>query len=77
MSRAAKPPFTSGVHLPEVLFEFSQVGNAYKVSAIDPITRIEISMIAPLNANKEFIKRVAARKLAYVIGKKKEKKAPK
>ncbi|MBC8338781.1 MAG: hypothetical protein ISR51_03670 [Rhodospirillales bacterium] len=60
------------VHLPEVLIEYRRVGNSLRVVAIDPITRIEVTMIAPVDATKEQIKRNAANKLAYVLAKKKE-----
>ena len=60
------------VYLPEVLIEYRQVGKMLRVIAIDPITRIEVIMIAPLDATKNEIKRNAARKLAYVIAKKKQ-----
>ena len=58
------------VYLPEVLFELRRVKNAIRVIAIDPITQTEVTMIAPAKGNIEDIKRVAARKLAYVLGKK-------
>ncbi len=61
----------NGVYLPEVLFEMRKVGNTLRVVAIDPITKTEVSMVAPAKANKNDIQRVAARKLAYVISKKK------
>ena len=60
------------VYLPEVLIEYHRVGKMLRVIAIDPITRIEVIMIAPLDATKNEIKRNAARKLAYVIAKKKQ-----
>lgn len=60
----------NGVYLPEVLFEMRKVGKTLRVVAIDPITRTEVSMVAPAKANKYDIQRVAARKLAYVISKK-------
>ena len=60
------------VYLPEVLIEYRRVGKMLRVIAIDPITRIEVIMIAPLDATKNEIKRIAARKLAYVIAKKKQ-----
>jgi len=60
------------VYLPEVLIEYRRVGKMLRVIAIDPITRIEVIMIAPLDATKNEIKRNAARKLAYVIAKKKQ-----
>jgi hypothetical protein len=60
------------VYLPEVLIEYRRVGKMLRVIAIDPITRIEVIMITPLDATKNEIKRNAARKLAYVIAKKKQ-----
>ena len=60
------------VYLPEVLIEYRRVGKMLRVIAIDPITQIEVIMIAPLDATKNEIKRNAARKLAYVIAKKKQ-----
>ena len=59
-----------GVYLPEVLFEMRKVGKTLRVVAIDPITQTEVTMIAPAKASKNDIQRVAARKLAYVLGKK-------
>ena len=35
------------VYLPEVLIEYRRVGKMLRVIAIDPITRIEVIMIAP------------------------------
>ncbi len=58
------------VYLPEVLIEYRQVGKMLRVIAIDPITRTEVIMITPADTPKEEIKRHAARKLAYVLGKK-------
>ena len=57
------------VYLPEVLFEFRRVGKSVRVVAIDPITRTEVFMVASPKADLEDVKRVAARKLAYVIAK--------
>lgn len=68
--RKHRPNPGDGVYLPEVLFEFRTVGKSYRVVAIDPITQTEVTMIAPVKASREDIKKVAARKLAYVIGKK-------
>ena len=58
------------VKLNEVLFEFVLVGRYLRVNAIDPRTGIEISMIADPRQGKTIIQRLAARKLAYVISKK-------
>jgi hypothetical protein len=60
------------VYLPEVLFEFRRVGRSVRVVAIDPISGVEVIMVAPPTGTLEGVKRIAARKLAYVISKKKE-----
>ena len=57
------------IYLPEVLFEFRRVKKTVRVIAIDPITKTEVIMVAPIDATREEIKRTAARKLAYVIAK--------
>ena len=58
------------IHLPEVLFEFHQIGNAIRVSAIDPYSNTEIHMVGAKGYSKEALKRMAVRKLKYVIAKK-------
>ena len=55
--------------LKEVLFEFAKVGRHMKVNAIDARTGIEVSMIADPKYGRPLIKRLAMRKLAYVIKK--------
>ena len=57
------------VKLREVLYEFRSVGRYLRVNAIDPRTGIEVSMIADPRYGETLIKRLAARKLAYVIAK--------
>ncbi len=59
------------VYLPEVLFEIRRIGTSVRVVAIDPRTGIEIVMVAPPTGNLEGVRRIAARKLAYVIAKRK------
>ena len=58
------------VKLTEVLFEFVRVGRYLRVNAIEPKTGIEVAMIADPKHGETIIKRLAARKLAYVISKK-------
>ncbi|MBF0247182.1 MAG: hypothetical protein HQL36_03790 [Alphaproteobacteria bacterium] len=58
--------------LGEVLFEFRRVGKVLRVCAIDPRTGVEVTMVADPRQGPETIKRVAARKLAYVLNKKRE-----
>jgi phosphoheptose isomerase len=51
----------------EVLFEFSAIGNSVKVCAIDPVTMREVSIIGPVTAGEEALKRAALQKLNYVL----------
>lgn len=62
-------------NLREVLFEFRLVGRSMRVSAIDPDTLTEVTLIADPRTTEEEMKRVAARKLHYAIQKKRQ--APK
>lgn len=53
----------------EVLFEVRQVGNAVKVSAIDPVTNTEVSVMGPVTASPYTLKMNAIRKLRMVLRK--------
>ena len=50
--------------------EFQQVGRYVKVSAVDPITNIEVSIVGDAAATKAELQRVAVGKLEYVLRKK-------
>lgn len=63
------------VYLEEVLFEFQKVGRVIRVSAIDPLTNTEVSSPAPPGYGEELMKRLALRKLKYVLRKKRELKS--
>jgi hypothetical protein len=52
---------------PEILFEFTAVGNSVKVCAVDPVTLREVSIIGPVSAGEEALKRAALQKLRYVL----------
>ena len=54
----------------EVIFEFSPIGNAVRVTAMDTQTKIEIVMQAPASSSESIIKRNALKKLEYVLRKK-------
>jgi hypothetical protein len=56
----------------EVLIEFHQVGNSVKVTAVDATTLVEVSIVGAANAGQELLKRMAVRKLDYVIEKQKK-----
>ncbi len=62
-------PRDDDVYLPEVLYEFSRVGNYVRVCAIDPRTNTEITMVGDPNQGEEILKRFALRKLQFVIRK--------
>ena len=70
------PPGQLPGQLKEVLFEFQRHGNIMRVVAIDPVTRVEVTMIADPRHSQESIKKLAARKLAYVLAKKQAKDQP-
>jgi len=57
------------VQLKEVLFEFHHVGKLVRVTAIDPRTGIEVVMVGAPKYGEEALKRLATRKLRYVIAK--------
>ncbi len=57
------------VPLRDVYFEFHQIGNYVRVSAIDARTNTEITMVGDASYSEEHLKRAAMRKLRYVIAK--------
>jgi hypothetical protein len=55
----------------EIYFEFKIQGNVVKATAIDPTTGTEVSLAGPANpAAREALKAAAARKLVFVLKKK-------
>ena len=56
----------------EVLIELYQVGNSVKVSAVDPETGIEVSIVGSPSAGEEILKRTAINKLNFVLRKRQE-----
>ena len=66
-----EPPIHhSEIGLREVLFEFRKVGKYTRVSAIDPDSGTEVIMIGDPKQGQEVMKRLATRKLVYVMNKK-------
>ena len=53
----------------EVIFEFRRIGETVKVSAVDPVTNTEVSIMAPARSDPRALKLAAVRKLRYVIAK--------
>ena len=57
------------VGLEEILFEFKPWGRTVRVAAIDPVSGTEVVIVGDPMRGEAMLKRVAARKLAYVIDK--------
>jgi hypothetical protein len=47
----------------EVYFEFTAIGNAVKVTAIESVTGIEVSTMGPANAAQADLRQLALQKL--------------
>lgn len=50
----------------EVLIEFHQIGHAVKVTAVDPVTLVEVSIVGPAAASQAQLERAVIAKLDYV-----------
>jgi hypothetical protein len=53
----------------EVYFEFTAIGRTAKVTAIDAATGVEVSVVAPANAARADLQRLALQKLKVRLGK--------
>lgn len=49
--------------------EFQQIGNAVRVTAMDPATATEVAIVGAPSAGREALTRNAVRKLHYVLSK--------
>ncbi len=56
----------------EAIIELIQQGRFVKVTAIDPVTGIEASIVGDPAATQQKLQQLAIKKLAYVINKKKK-----
>jgi hypothetical protein len=53
----------------QVIYEFYQIGNSVKVSAVDPVTTVEVAIVGPASATRLHLQRNALQKLKYVLNK--------
>lgn len=60
----------SGGRREPYIIEFIPMANAVKVSAIDPVTSREVSIVGSNKATEEELTRLAVQKLEYVLRKK-------
>ena len=51
------------------IIEFHRIGNAVKVSAIDPATLTEVSIVGAASVSDTELTRLAVRKLEYILAK--------
>ncbi|MEK7245570.1 MAG: hypothetical protein AAB223_06085 [Pseudomonadota bacterium] len=58
----------------EILFEMRYVGRVVRITAIDPATGIEVISVGDAERSVEALKRLAARKLMYVLKRRRAKK---
>ncbi|MBQ9731571.1 MAG: hypothetical protein IJV97_00585 [Alphaproteobacteria bacterium] len=56
----------------EILFEYIRQGVYVKVTAIEPDTKTEVSVVVPANLSQEQMNLQALQKLNYVLRKKSE-----
>ncbi len=54
----------------EIYVEFVALGNSVKVTAIDPASGVEASVVCPASASQHAMAEAARRKLEYVLRKK-------
>lgn len=54
------------------IIEFTQIGGSIKVTAFDPRTMTEVSIVGAAQYSQEFLSRQAVKKLEYVLAKKRE-----
>lgn len=52
-----------------IIIEFRAVGAQVKVTAVDPRTLTEVSIMGPSNASRHELEQLAVRKLEYVLKK--------
>jgi len=50
-----------------ILFEIEQRGNALRVTALDPVSCLEATVLGPAHGSFEAIKMLAVRKLKYLL----------
>ena len=53
----------------EILFEFRQVGRLMRVAAVCAKSNLEVTVVAPLDASRADLVRLAERKLDYIRAK--------
>jgi hypothetical protein len=55
----------------DIIIEYHRIGASVKVSAFDPETLTEVSIVGPASAGEETLKRNVLRKLEFMLAKQK------
>ena len=55
----------------DIIIEYHRIGASVKVSAFDPESLTEVSIVGPANAGEDILTRNVMRKLEFVLAKKK------
>ena len=55
------------------IIEFHQVGNAVKVSAVDPVTLTEVSIVGAPSMTEAYLTQSVIRKLEFMLAKQRNK----
>lgn len=57
------------IRLGEVYIEYQKVGQRWRITAIDPRTKMEVTMVAAPGYSNTFLERLIMKKLKYAIAK--------
>lgn len=60
----------------DAIIEFIPVGSVMRVTAMDPETLTEVTIVGPLTHSQELLRRTVLAKLAYVMNRQSGKAAP-
>ena len=55
----------------DIIIDYHRIGASVKVSAFDPETLTEVSIVGPASAGEETLKRNVLRKLEFMLAKQK------
>lgn len=58
----------------EAIIEFRRIGHTVKVSAVDPVTQLEVSIIAPATSSEREMSAAAIKKLQYMLARQKNRR---
>ena len=59
----------TSINDPRIIIEFIQVGAYVKVSAVDPVSLVEVSIVGDPSASRDTLEQTAIKKLRFVLSK--------